>query len=207
VDRVRAEYHVLFIDNFDSFTYNLVDEFQSVGATVEVWRNNTPHDRLLQRLDEIRPTLLALSPGPGHPDDAGCVPGVIRTTRGRIPTLGICLGHQALASSLGGSVGVAPELIHGKPAPVFHDGEGIFAGLPSPFTAGRYHSLIVDTPPPGFRLRAWSFDAGQKIPMAMSHDTDPLIGLQFHPESILTPQGRIIIERILAWAQGRQPRP
>ncbi|MHB1543413.1 MAG: aminodeoxychorismate/anthranilate synthase component II [Gammaproteobacteria bacterium] len=199
---MRAEYHVLFVDNFDSFTYNLVDEFRSIGATVEIWRNDTPTDHLLQRLDEIHPTLLALSPGPGHPDEAGCLPDLIRATCGRIPTLGICLGHQALASSLGGKVGQAPALIHGKPAPVFHDGEGFFAGLPSPFTAGRYHSLIVDTLPPGFRLRAWTFDAGHKIPMAMSHETDPLVGLQFHPESILTPQGRVIIERIMAWAHG-----
>ncbi len=199
---MRTESHVLFIDNFDSFTYNLVDEFRSIGATVEIWRNDTPEDHLLRRLGEIRPTLLALSPGPGHPDDAGCLSGLIRATAGRIPTLGICLGHQALASALGGVVGQAQALVHGKPAPVFHDGEGIFEGLPSPFTAGRYHSLIVETPPPGFRLRAWSIDQGREIPMAMSHATDPLIGLQFHPESILTPQGRVLIARIMDFAHG-----
>lgn len=204
---MRAEYHVLFIDNFDSFTYNLVDDFRSLGARVEVWRNDTPTDRLLRRLDEIQPTLLALSPGPGHPDRAGCLPALIRASHDRIPTLGICLGHQALASALGGSVDRAPELIHGKPAPVFHDGEGIFAGLPSPFTAGRYHSLIVDSLPPGFRLQAWSLDGARKIPMAMCHETDPLIGLQFHPESILTPQGRHMMERILVWAHSVRSHP
>ncbi len=202
---MRTENHVFFIDNFDSFTYNLVDEFRSIGATVEIWRNDAPKDRLIQRLAEINPTLLALSPGPGHPDEAGCLPELIRATSGQIPTLGICLGHQALASTLGGTVNRAPVLIHGKPAPVFHHGEGIFAGLPSPFMAGRYHSLVVDTLPPGFRTQAWSLDHGQKIPMAMSHDTRPLIGLQFHPESILTPEGRALMVRIMNWAHDFEP--
>jgi anthranilate synthase component 2 len=204
---MMTDTHVLFIDNFDSFTYNLVDEFQSAGATIEIWRNDTPLESLTDRLAVRPPTLVVLSPGPGRPEGAGCLVDLIRSQAGRIPLLGICLGHQAIAQALGGSVGAAPLLVHGKPAAIFHDGRGLWQDLPVPFTAGRYHSLVVDRLPPHFRKSAWSLDGSHEVLMAMEHEHDPILGLQFHPESILTPLGHTLIVRALDWARRRPAYP
>ncbi len=197
--------HVLFLDNFDSFTYNLVDEFQSAGATVETWRNDTPLASLAARLAAHPPTLVALSPGPGRPEEAGCLIDLIRAQAGKIPLVGICLGHQAIAQALGGRVGPAPLLVHGKPASILHDGQGLWQGLPMPFTVGRYHSLVVERLPPHFRRTAWALDGAHEVTMAIEHEHDPVLGLQFHPESILTPLGHTLVIRLIEWAQRLPP--
>jgi anthranilate synthase/aminodeoxychorismate synthase-like glutamine amidotransferase len=193
--------HVLLLDNHDSFTYNLREAFRAEGATVEVWRNDAPLARVEERLAAPELTLLALSPGPGHPDEAGIMPELLRRHAGRGPILGICLGHQALASVFGGAVGRAPRLVHGSATPVAHNGHPLFAGVPSPFAAGRYHSLAVAAVPPGFRVLARTEGDGEDVPMAMLDPDRGLLGFQFHPESVLTPGGPVLLARALAWAR------
>ena len=190
--------NVLFVDNFDSFSFNLVDEFQKRGCAVSVWRNDVSAERALElalALDE--PRLIVLSPGPGRPEDAGCCVELIRLARGRVPLLGVCLGHQALVSALGGTVDGAGEIVHGKASAIEHDGLGIFAGLPNPLTVGRYHSLVGATIPDALEVRARYGD----LVMAVSNAEDRLVGLQFHPESILSPQGGILLQSILEWIE------
>jgi len=190
---------VLFLDNFDSFSYNLVDEFQRLGAVVEVRRNDTPLKVLSERLD--RHDLLVASPGPGRPEDAGVLVPLLQAAFGRCPVFGVCLGHQALAVACGGEVSPASQLVHGKAADVSHDGAGVFAGLDRPFVAGRYHSLAVTTVPDTFRVTAWiEMVGGQRLPMAMEDAERRLLGVQFHPESVLSRDGSVLIERVLAWA-------
>ncbi|MGH8225746.1 MAG: anthranilate synthase component II, partial [Gammaproteobacteria bacterium] len=169
---------VLFLDNFDSFSYNLVDEFRRLGATVEVWRNDAALATLAQRLDAH--DLVVASPGPGRPEDAGVLVPLLRSAEGRCPVFGVCLGMQALAAAFGSAVTRAPRLVHGKAGVVRHGGEGIFAGLAEPFVAGRYHSLAVGALPEGFRLTAWSEEAGERVAMAMEDRARRMIGVQFH---------------------------
>lgn len=188
---------VLFLDNFDSFSYNLVDEFQRLGAAVEVWRNDAPLELLNERLDHH--DLLVASPGPGRPEDAGVLVPLLRTAVGRCPVFGVCLGHQALAVVCGGEVGIAPQLVHGKAVAVSHAEESIFAGLDQPFVAGRYHSLAVTAMPETFRVTAWIEEDGRRLTMAMEDTQRRLLGVQFHPESVLTRDGSLLIERVLAW--------
>lgn len=192
---------VFLLDNHDSFTYNLREAFRAEGATVDVWRNDAPLATVLARLDSLGPDLIALSPGPGHPDQAGIMPALIRHLVGRVPLLGICLGHQALASTLGGAVGRAPTLVHGRATPVIHDAHPLFRDLPSPFMAGRYHSLVVTALPPGFRVLARTAEGSASCPMAMIDEERHALGLQFHPESILTPEGPPLLAAILSWAR------
>lgn len=189
---------VLFLDNFDSFSYNLVDEFQRLGAAVEVWRNDAPLELLSERLGDH--DLLVASPGPGRPEDAGVLVPLLQAAVGRCPVFGVCLGHQALAVACGGEVGIAPQLVHGKAAAVSHDGEGVFAGLGQPFVAGRYHSLAVTAVPEALRVTAWIEEDGRRLPMAMEDTQRRLLGVQFHPESVLSRDGSLLIERVLAWA-------
>lgn len=190
---------VLFLDNFDSFSYNLVYEFERLGAAVEVWRNDAPLEVLDARLE--RHDLLVASPGPGRPEDAGILVPLLQSAAGRCPVFGICLGHQALAVAGGGEVGPAPKLVHGKAAGVSHDGEGVFDGMERPLVAGRYHSLAVTRVPERFRVTAWiEGGTGGRLPMAMEDRERRLLGVQFHPESVLTRDGSFLIERVLAWA-------
>lgn len=189
---------VLFLDNFDSFSYSLVDEFRRAGATVEVWRNDAPLATLVTRLQAHG--LLVASPGPGRPEDAGVLVALLREAAGAKPVFGVCLGHQALAAAFGGAVGRAPVLVHGKAAAVRHDGAGVFAGLDDPFIAGRYHSLAVSAVPEGFRVSAWVEEGGRRIPMAMEDGARRLLGVQFHPESVLSRDGSRLIEQVLRWA-------
>jgi len=189
---------VLFLDNFDSFSYSLVDEFRRAGSEVEVWRNDAPLETLEERLGEH--ALLVASPGPGRPEDAGNLVPLVRAAAGRRPVFGVCLGHQALAAAFDGAVGHAPSLVHGKAASVRHEAEGVFSGLDVPFVAGRYHSLAVTVVPAGFRETAWIEDGGRRIPMAMEDTKRRILGVQFHPESVLTREGGSLIERVLAWA-------
>jgi anthranilate synthase/aminodeoxychorismate synthase-like glutamine amidotransferase len=200
---------VVFVDNFDSFTWNLVDEFARRGLTPEVWRNSTPAELVLTRAREPGPALLVLSPGPGTPRDAGCCIDLIRLAAAeRVPLLGVCLGHQAMIEAFGGNVGPAGEVVHGKTSRVRHDGGPLFAGVPSPFPVGRYHSLaglklpdclepIAFTEP---RATPHSQRATPDLIMAVRHRSAPQLGVQFHPESILTPDGGRLIDNVLAWA-------
>jgi anthranilate synthase/aminodeoxychorismate synthase-like glutamine amidotransferase len=187
---------VVFVDNFDSFTWNLVDEFARRGAAVEVWRNDAPAALVLERALAHRPALLVLSPGPGRPAESGCCMELIRLAEGRVPLFGVCLGHQAMVEAFGGTVGSAREVVHGKTTRIEHGGGVPFDGVPSPFVAGRYHSLAATRLPE--RLVATA--TGDRTIMAVAHRDAPMLGVQFHPESILTPDGGRIIDNVVEWA-------
>ena len=188
---------LIFVDNFDSFTWNLVDEFARRGAEVEVWRNTTSAGHLAARATGGGPRLLVLSPGPGTPADAGCcIELVRRAAADRIPLLGVCLGHQAMIEAFGGVVGPAGEVVHGKTSRVRHQGGPLFAGVPESFPAGRYHSLAAHTLPDCLIPTA----STGNIVMAVAHRSAPQFGVQFHPESILTPDGGRIIDNVMQWA-------
>ena len=188
---------IVFIDNFDSFTWNLVDEFARRGAEVEVWRNTVPATQALQRAEQWGSRLLVLSPGPGTPAEAGCCIELVRLAAdARVPLFGVCLGHQAMVQAFGGVVGPAGEVVHGKVSRVRHEGGPWFAGVPSVFPVGRYHSLAGTTLPHCLT----SVAATDRVVMAVAHHTAPQFGVQFHPESILTPDGGQIIENVIAWA-------
>jgi anthranilate synthase/aminodeoxychorismate synthase-like glutamine amidotransferase len=182
---VSTRPRLLLIDNYDSFTYNLVQAFLVLGASVDVHRNDaiTVEEALAQSH-----THLVISPGPGTPRDAGISMRMIEAFAGRIPVFGVCLGHQSLVEVFGGKVVRAGRLMHGKVSPVLHDGKGLFAGLPQGFAAGRYHSLIADpaSMPEGLEVTARTAEG--EI-MGVRHRTLPIEGVQFHPESVLTPDG------------------
>lgn len=189
---------VLFIDNFDSFVFNLVDEFKRRGAAVEVWRNDIPAAEAIEMaMAMAAPRLMVLSPGPGTPESAGNNMEIIRTAPKGLPLFGVCLGHQAMVAALGGEVGGAHEIVHGKSGSITHHGEGIFKGLPSPMTAARYHSLVGKRIPDELTVTAQIGD----MVMSVSHKTRPMAGVQFHPESILTPFGGRLIENVMEWAK------
>jgi anthranilate synthase/aminodeoxychorismate synthase-like glutamine amidotransferase len=182
---------ILLIDNYDSFTYNLAHLFGELGAEVTVLRNDA---LTADEAAALAPSHLVVSPGPGRPEDAGETPEILRRLGGRVPTLGVCLGHQALVQVYGGEVGQAHELVHGKATLVSHDGRGIFAGLPEDFLAGRYHSLAATSVPDVFEISARSADGEV---MAVRHRELPIDGVQFHPESVLTPHGRDLARNFL----------
>ena len=172
---------ILLIDNYDSFTYNLAHLFGELGAEVVVRRNDAIDADEAERLS---PSQLVLSPGPGRPEDAGVCVELVR--RLRVPTLGVCLGHQAIVAAFGGEIGPARRLVHGKASPVQHDGRGLFRGLPERFDAGRYHSLAATSVPGCLEVSA---SCAEGEVMAVRHRELPVDGLQFHPESVLTPVG------------------
>lgn len=187
---------ILLIDNYDSFTYNLYQMIAEMNNTVTVVRN----DKItIAQINALNPQAIILSPGPGHPIDAGICIEVIKQFSGHIPILGVCLGHQAIVEAFGGDVIQASEMVHGKDSEVFHDNKGIFAHLPMPFMAGRYHSLVADsnTLPEILSIEAYS---KPDIIMGIRHKTHLTFGVQFHPESILTPQGDLIIANFLKLA-------
>ncbi len=188
--------HVLVVDNYDSFTYNLVQAFLGTGATVTVEYND---DLTLDRAEEIDPTHVVISPGPGRPEDAGASVEMIRHFAGRVPVLGVCLGHQAIGVAFGASVDPALSLMHGKSSQVYHDRKSIFAGIPNPFVGGRYHSLAVTemTLPEDLVISAYTSDG--EI-MGVRHKSLPIEGVQFHPESVLTPLGDRIVSNFLGLA-------
>jgi len=189
---------LVFVDNFDSFTWNLVDEFARRGAAIEVWRNNVPAADVLARATNGTPSLLVLSPGPGTPAEAGCcIELVRRAAEARVPLFGVCLGHQAMVEAFGGSVGPAGEVVHGKTSRVRHEGGPLFAGIPSPFPVGRYHSLAATALPDCLHAIAGT----ERVVMAVEHRNAPQFGVQFHPESILTPEGGRIIDNVMQWAR------
>ena len=184
---------LLIIDNYDSFTFNLSQAFQVLGAEVTVLRNDQV---TLAEADALEPTHLCISPGPGRPEEAGVSMEMIAHFKGRIPILGVCLGHQSIATVFGGEVVSAKGLMHGKDSPVYHDGRGLYLGLPNPFQAGRYHSLAVPESgvPEGFRIASYTSDGEV---MGIRHETEAVLGVQFHPESILTPQGDRLLQNFL----------
>jgi anthranilate synthase component II len=183
---------IAMIDNYDSFTYNLVQYLGELGAEIEIFRNDTV---TVEELDARKPSHIVISPGPGNPDDAGVSKDIIRTLGPRYPTLGVCLGHQCMGEVFGGTVGPAPRLMHGKTSPIYHYGEDIFRGLPSPFEATRYHSLIVSEPLPA-ELKATAFTKEGEL-MGLRHRKYPIFGVQFHPESILTSSGKQLLRNFL----------
>jgi anthranilate synthase/aminodeoxychorismate synthase-like glutamine amidotransferase len=196
---------ILVLDNYDSFTYNLVQQLGELGAEPVVIRNDQV---TVEQALALSPLAIVVSPGPGTPAQAGISVPLIRAAAGRIPLLGVCLGHQAIGEAFGAMVIRADRLMHGKTSPVAHCGRGLFANAPQPFEAMRYHSLVVDprSIPPDLEVTAWSADraAGAEI-MGLSHRQWPVFGVQFHPESIGTPAGPGLIERFLVLASGPQP--
>jgi anthranilate synthase component 2/para-aminobenzoate synthetase component 2 len=189
---------VLVIDNYDSFTYNLVDYIASAGAEVRTERNDAIEP---DEAETWEPTHLVVSPGPGTPREAGVSQAMIERFAERLPVLGVCLGHQVIVEMYGGRVDRATLLMHGKPDQVSHDSSPLYAGLPSPFEAGRYHSLAALAPIPDELVVTAHTPDGEV--MGVRHRTDPTHGVQFHPESVLTPHGRRLIENFLAMEAGR----
>jgi anthranilate synthase/aminodeoxychorismate synthase-like glutamine amidotransferase len=185
--------NILFIDNFDSFTYNLVDEFAKRDCHAKVYRADTPLEVLITAFEEFSPALLVISPGPGNPDTAGITLSAIDSFKDKLPIFGVCLGHQSLVQYFGGKIEHAPAVMHGKPSRILHKGVGIFEGLENPMHAGRYHSLCACELPDCLEQTA-EFEG---IVMGMQHNELPIYGVQFHPESVLTPTGGKIIENML----------
>ena len=187
---------IYLLDNFDSFTYNLVDQFRSLGCEVVIYRNDVSADYVAEKLmNETGKKALVLSPGPGAPHEAGCMMELIGKVAGKVPMLGICLGHQAMVEYYGGKVERAPFVVHGKASPTFHNGQGVFANLPSPLPVARYHSLVATKVPDCLDVSATTDD----MPMAILHPQHQAMGFQFHPESILTTLGSQLLTQTLAY--------
>ena len=184
---------ILMIDNYDSFTYNLVQYFGELGQDIRVFRNDKIN---INRIKKLKPQKIVISPGPGRPENAGISCEVIKTFAGKIPILGVCLGHQAIGYVYGGRIVVAKKLMHGKTSRIYHNKKTIFKGIPNPFEATRYHSLIVEkiSLPECLEITAWTKEG--EI-MGLKHKRSPLWGVQFHPESILTKVGKDILKNFL----------
>jgi len=189
---------IFVLDNYDSFTYNLVQYLGELGEKVEVRRND---EISIFQLEQLRPKRILISPGPCTPSEAGISVELIRHFAGKLPILGVCLGHQAIGEAFGGKVVRAKNLMHGKTSEIQHDGRGVFRDLPSPFTATRYHSLIVsnDRLPQELEITAHARDAGdENVIMGLRHRRYPVEGVQFHPESVLTQHGKQLLKNFLA---------
>jgi anthranilate synthase/aminodeoxychorismate synthase-like glutamine amidotransferase len=184
--------NVLMVDNHDSFTFNIVEALERIGATVRTVRNEIAAADALEEARQSN-SIILLSPGPGRPEDAGCCIELIGLAKGKVPLFGVCLGHQAIVLEAGGDVVRAPLVVHGKTSLLEHDGEGLFAGVPNPVRVGRYHSLCTPNPPARFRVHA----AIDGIAMAISDAAAKQVGVQFHPESVLTPVGQKILGNVL----------
>ncbi len=189
---------ILVVDNYDSFTYNLVQALGALGADLQVRRND---DVSVDSVRAMEPEAVVLSPGPGRPETAGCCVDLVREMGDQTPLLGVCLGHQALGMAFGAEIELAPEVVHGKTTLVEHDGSQLFEALSSPLEAARYHSLVVSSRrlPPELEVTA---RAPNGLIMAMRHRRRPLFGVQFHPESIATPEGPMLLQNFLTLASG-----
>ncbi len=189
---------LLMIDNYDSFTYNLVQYFGELGQAVKVVRND---ELSVAQIAALKPERIVISPGPCTPNEAGVSLEVLASLGDKVPILGVCLGHQSIGQAFGGKVIRASRIMHGKTSPVFHTGKGMFAGLPSPFEATRYHSLVVEQSslPDCLEVTAWTenADGSREEIMGLRHRTLPVQGVQFHPESILTEQGHAMLQNFL----------
>ena len=182
---------VLVIDNYDSFTYNLVQYLGELNQEIKVFRND---QITVEEIRQLNPDHILISPGPGDPEDGGVSQSVIRELGGEIPILGVCLGHQCIGNVFGGKVTRAPSLMHGKVSKIHHHGDGLFTGLPNPFTATRYHSLVVEDIPDCLEVTCVTAD---EIVMGLRHKEMPIVGVQFHPESILTEGGHQMLQNFL----------
>lgn len=189
---------LLVIDNYDSFTYNLVQYLGELGAEVRVVRND---ELTVEEVMALKPERLVISPGPCTPNEAGISVPLIQRLGGRVPILGVCLGHQAIGQAFGGRIIRAPQVMHGKTSAIYHTGLGVFSDLPDPFTATRYHSLVIDpeTLPDCLEVTAWTQgpDGARECIMGVRHRELPIQGVQFHPESILTEQGHRLLQNFL----------
>jgi para-aminobenzoate synthetase component II len=185
---------LLVIDNYDSFTYNLVQYLGELGAEMKIFRND---EITVEQIEQLGPERILISPGPGTPDGAGITLPVLERFSGRLPILGVCLGHQAIGQHFGGRVVRGPEPVHGKPVVIRHDGRTLFSGIEGEFNAGRYHSLVVErgSLPDSLEISAESPDG---LIMALRHKELPVEGVQFHPESILTEHGKVMLANFLA---------
>ncbi|TXZ29598.1 aminodeoxychorismate/anthranilate synthase component II [Vibrio cholerae] len=193
--------NILFIDNFDSFTYNLVDQFRSLGHVVTIYRNNLSADVIEQALQQLDNPVVVLSPGPGAPSEAGCMPDLLQRLKGKVPMIGICLGHQAIVEAYGGVVAGAGEIIHGKVSMMEHQNHAIYRGLPSPLAIARYHSLVATQVPVTLTVTA----EVNGLVMSVVNETDKVCGFQFHPESIMTTHGATLLANAIDWALSATP--
>lgn len=187
---------ILLLDNIDSFTYNLVDQLRANDHQVVIYRNHIAAEFIIQLLQQMEHPVLMLSPGPGTPADAGCMPELLQRLRGQLPIIGICLDHQAIVEAYGGHIGQADEILHGKASAISHDNEGMFAGITNPLSVARYHSLVGSNIPAELTVNA----RFGEIVMAVRNDRHSVCGFQFHPESILTIPGARLLQQTLAWA-------
>lgn len=190
---------ILMIDNYDSFTYNLAQYFGELGEAVQVYRND---EISVAEIEDLKPALIVISPGPCTPNEAGISMNVVERFSGKIPLLGICLGHQSIGQVCGGKVVKARQVMHGKTSEIFHTAEGVFAGLPNPFTATRYHSLVVEREslPKALRITAWTeIDGELDEIMGLKHTEYEVEGVQFHPESILTQHGHDLLANFIKY--------
>ncbi|EPC4927133.1 aminodeoxychorismate/anthranilate synthase component II [Vibrio cholerae] len=193
--------NILFIDNFDSFTYNLVDQFRSLGHLVTIYRNNLSADAIEQALQQLDNPVVVLSPGPGAPSEAGCMPELLQRLKGKVPMIGICLGHQAIVEAYGGVVAGAGEIIHGKVSMMEHQNHAIYRGLPSPLAIARYHSLVATQAPSALTVTA----EVNGLVMSVVNEADKVCGFQFHPESIMTTHGATLLANAIDWALSSTP--
>lgn len=189
-----AQKRILLIDNYDSFTYNLVQYLGELGAEPIVWRNDA---FALKDVAALNPEGIVVSPGPCTPSEAGLSVEVIKAYGEKTPILGVCLGHQAIGVAFGGKVERAPKIMHGKTSAIDHDGTGVFAGLPEEVKVTRYHSLIVRDLPETLTVNAWLDEAGERVVMGLRHKDFPIWGVQFHPESVLTETGKMMLQNFL----------
>ena len=198
---------ILMIDNYDSFTFNLVQYLGELGAEVKVCRNDELN---IAQIGELKPSHIVISPGPCTPDEAGISLDLVREYAGKIPIFGVCLGHQAIAQAFGASIVRADKIMHGKTSAVHHDGAGVFADIPNPFTATRYHSLVIepDTLADELEITSWTLnpDGTCEEIMGIRHKSYPLEGVQFHPESILTEHGHDLLRNFLESSPNIPPR-
>lgn len=188
--------NIIFIDNFDSFTYNLVDQFRSLGHQVTIYRNNITVDVIEQVTQQLEQPVIVLSPGPGAPSQAGSMPEIIQQLKGKVPMIGVCLGYQAMVEAYGGVVSGADNIVHGKISMMEHQEHPIYQGLPSPLAIARYHSLVATQIPDSLTVTA-QVDG---LVMSVVHSQDKLCGFQFHPESIMTTQGATLLANAIDWA-------
>ncbi|HCH02296.1 MAG TPA: anthranilate synthase component II [Vibrio sp.] len=188
--------NILFIDNFDSFTYNLVDQFRTLGHDVTIYRNSLSAETIEQAVQQLENPVVVLSPGPGAPSEAGCMPELIQRLKGKVPMIGICLGHQAIVEAYGGKVAGAGEIIHGKVSMMVHDNHPTYQNLPSPFAIARYHSLVATHVSHALTVTA-QVDG---LVMSVVEENHKVCGFQFHPESIMTTYGATLLENTIRWA-------
>lgn len=188
--------NILFIDNFDSFTYNLVDQFRTLGHDVTIYRNSLSAETIEQAVKQLENPVIVLSPGPGVPSEAGCMPELIQRLKRKVPMIGICLGHQAIVEAYGGTVAGAGEIIHGKVSMMLHDNHPTYQNLPSPFAIARYHSLVATHVSDALTVTA-QVDG---LVMSVVEENHKVCGFQFHPESIMTTYGATLLENTIRWA-------